>query len=130
MMKVSGVDYGGKIYPPEDIYRVELELKPCDNKVIPWETIGHRDSVFAGAYPFCADLLPEVPHWVMNSLPDLKPLITLETALDHCRVAYGPILRAALLAHDGDMEKVMRRVLSHSPSQALIEAGVLTVTHF
>ena len=43
----------------EDIYRVELELKP-DRCVIPWETIDQRDQYFAGAYPFNAELLPEV----------------------------------------------------------------------
>jgi DNA relaxase NicK len=112
----------------EDIYRVELELKDVD-KLIPWEVISGRDQVFAGAYPFCADLLPGVPHWRMLNLPDLKPKAALETALNHCRVAYGPTLRAALMAFDGDGSKLLERVLSESPSHALVEAGVLTVDH-
>lgn len=112
----------------EEIYRVELELKAVD-KEIPWEVIGRRDDVFAGAYPFCAALLPDAPHWVMKSLPDFKPQATLEASLNHCRVAYGSILRAAVLAHGGDVQKVMARVLAETPSQALIEAGVLTVDH-
>lgn len=128
-MRISGVEYGPEMHPPENIYRVELELKPVD-KLIPWESIGHRDAVFAGAYPFCAKLLPGCPRWAMLKLPDLKPILTLEQQLNHCRVAYGPTLRAALMAHDGDIEKVMRRVLSETPSQALIDAGVLTVAHY
>jgi DNA relaxase NicK len=112
----------------EDIYRVELELKDVD-KLIPWETIAARDEVFAGAYPFCADLLPGVPHWRMLTLPDLKPKAALETALDHCRRAYGPTLRAALMAFDGDGSKLLERVLAETPSQSLVEAGVLTVSH-
>lgn len=112
----------------EDIYRVELELKDVD-KLIPWEAIRGRDQVFAGAYPFCAALLPGVPHWRMLNLPDLKPIATLETALDHCRVAYGPTLRAALMAFNGDGSKLLQRVLSETPSHALVEAGVLTVEH-
>lgn len=129
LFPIQEVSYGGGMHPPESIYRVELELKPCDGKVIPWDAIGHRDSVFAGAYPFCAQLLPDVPHWVMLTLPDLKPLVALETALNHCRVAYGPTLRAALIAHGGNIEKVMLRVLSDFPSQALVDAGVFTVAH-
>lgn len=112
----------------EDIYRVELELKDVDRDV-PWSAIGRRDEVFAGAYPFCANLLPGVPHFRLKSLPDLKPQFTLDAALNHCRVAYGGILRAALMAHDGNIQEVMSRVLAESPSQALIDAGVLTVSH-
>jgi DNA relaxase NicK len=112
----------------EDIYRVELELKDVD-KLIPWEAIMGRDQVFAGAYPFCAELLPGVPHWRMLTLPDLKPKAALETALNHCRVAYGPTLRAALMAFNGDGCKLLERVLAETPSHALVEAGVLTVDH-
>lgn len=117
--------HGDKV---EDIYRVELELKDVD-KLIPWGAITGRDQVFVGSYPFCAALLPGVPRWVMKTLPDFKPMATLETALDHCRVAYGPILRAALMAFNGDASKLMERVLAETPSHALIEAGVLTVEH-
>lgn len=113
----------------EDIYRVELELKAVD-KVIPWSAIGRRDEVFAGAYPFCAGLIPDVPHFRCERLPDLKPQFVLDASLNHCRVAYGGILRAALLAHGGDVQKVMERVIGLEPSRALVEAGVLTVDHF
>lgn len=112
----------------EDIYRVELELKAVDKPIL-WSAIGRRDEVFAGAYPFCAQLLPGVPHFVMPRLPETKSIMTLDAALNHCRVAYGAILRAALMAHDGDIQAVMSRVLAESPSQALIDAGVLTVSH-
>lgn len=112
----------------EQIYRVELELK-AETKYIPWTSITGRDEVFAGAYPFCAKLLPGVKEVVLEKLPDFKPIMALETSLDHCRRAYGPILRAALLAHGGDREKVFSRVLSELPSRALIDAGVLTVSH-
>lgn len=133
MFPVSAVNYGGEMHPPENIYRVELELKPSDNKVIPWEAIGHRDSIFAGAYPFCAQVMPAASHWVLNSLPDIKPLTCLETAFNHCRVAYGPTLRAGLMAHGNDDAaklKIFNRLLSETPSQALVDAGVLTVNHF
>lgn len=113
----------------EEIYRVELELKP-ETKRIDWTSIAQRDQVFAGAYPFCASLLPGVEHVKLNPFPDLKPLASMETALDHCRRAYGGIIRAALLAHGGDVSKVIDRISSMTPSRALIESGVLTCDHF
>lgn len=113
----------------EKIYRVELELK-ANEKYIPWCAIMRRDDVFASAYPFCAALLPGVSEFVMQKLPDFKPIMALETSLDHCRRAYGPILRAALLAHGGNREKVFSRILSDKPSSALIDAGILTVEHY
>jgi hypothetical protein len=33
------------------------------------------------------------------------------------------------MAHGGDESKVMKRIMSETPSRALIEAGVLTVDH-
>lgn len=115
----------------ENIYRVELELKP-ENKVIDWSAITQRDQVFAGAYPFCSELLPGVEHVRFAPFPDLKPIMTLEAALDNCRRAYGAILRAGVEAHGGGFEaqqKVLDRILSSTPSRALIEAGVLTCDH-
>lgn len=112
----------------DQIYRVELELKP-ETKVIAWSAIGQRDEVFAGSYPFCADLLPGVAHVKLNPFPDLNPVLDLEASLDHCRTAYGGIIRAAILAHGGNVEKVLERISSMTPSRALIEAGVLTCDH-
>lgn len=113
----------------EKTYRVEVEFKAND-KVIPWTAITGRDQAFAGAYPFCAELLPSVQVKKFQSMPDFGPLVKLETSLDHCRRAYGGILRTAVLAHDGDFEKVFKRIVSREPSRALIDAGVLTVKHF
>lgn len=113
----------------EEIYRVELELKNVERH-IPWTAIMARDEVFAGAYPFCAELLPGVEHVKLQAMPDFKPLVELETKLDHCRRAYGAILRTAVLAHGGDASKVLERILAESPSRALIEAGVLTIEHY
>lgn len=115
----------------EDCYRVELELKNVD-KFIPWETIGRRDDVFAGAYPFCAELLPGQPEFHMNSLPDFKPRATLLKSLSNCSKSYGAILKAAHLAFGGDdaaMMKVIQAVIAAEPSPRLVEDGVLTVEH-
>lgn len=121
------VDHLGEV-EPANVYRVELELKNVD-KYIPWSVIGRRDEVFAGAYPFCAELLPDVAHWHMQALPDFKPKAALEKALDNCKRSYGGIIQAAYQAYGGDWEKVAKRILLSEPSNRLIEAGVLTVEH-
>jgi DNA relaxase NicK len=112
----------------EDIYRVEVEFK-AETKHIPWHALTDRDEAFAGAYPFCADLLPGVAHVKFQTLPDFGPQVEMETALDHCRRAYGAIIRAGLMAHGGDAEKVLQRITGTTPSRALIEAGILTCHH-
>jgi len=112
----------------ENIYRVEVEFKAVDT-FLPWTTLTDRDTFFAGANPFCASLLGRVEGRKMDRLPDLKPIATLDKALENCRVSYGAILRTALEALDGDKMALMERVLSSTHSQALIKAGVLTVVH-
>jgi DNA relaxase NicK len=116
----------------QDLYRVELELKDVDGKALFWELIGGRDQVFAGAYPFCADLLPNVPHWVMQALPSFKPRAALQRALSNAMRSYGGTLKAAHLAYGGDDAAalaVMRLVMAEEPSRRLLESGVLTVDH-
>jgi DNA relaxase NicK len=112
----------------EQIYRVELELK-AENKCIAWASIGQRDEVFAGAYPFCAGLLPGCDQIKLEAFPDLRPQLDLAAKLDSCRRSYGGIVRAAIEAYGGDRERVMREIEADTPSRALIEAGVLTCSH-
>jgi DNA relaxase NicK len=110
----------------EDIYRVELELKAVD-KLIPWESILGRDQVFAGAYPFCADLLPGVPHWVMKTLPQDKAIFAAEKALTNIQKSYGGAIRVLYQVFNGDAEALLAAVMATEPSRALVEAGVLTL---
>lgn len=115
----------------QDLYRVELELKNVD-KFIPWSVIGRRDDVFAGAYPFCAELLPEAPHWVMQELPSFKPRAALLKALSNAFRSYGGTWKAAHLAYGGDdaaLLRLGREMLALEPSRHLVESGVLTVDH-
>lgn len=108
-------------------YRVELELKAVA-KYIPWNVLtDQRDATFAGAYPFCADLLPGVPEFKLQVLPDFKPRAALAGQVEHCRVAYGGALRIAVEVYGRD--KLLDMILGDKPSRALIDLGVLTVDH-
>jgi phage replication initiation protein len=112
----------------EDIYRCEVELK-ASNQDIPWEVIERRDQYFAGAYPFCADILPNIEPDILMRRPDREPMLDLAAALENCRIQYGPTLFTALAAYHGDMTAIWDKIIGDHHSQALIEAGALLVEH-
>jgi phage replication initiation protein len=113
----------------EDVYRVEVEFKDEDGKVMPWTMLTNPDSYFVGAYPFCAALLPGAPERKVQTMPDFGPRMALLAQLEHARRAYGSILRTAIDAFDGDRDLVLSMITSDKPSERLISAGVLTVVH-
>jgi DNA relaxase NicK len=112
----------------EDIYRCELELK-ADSTPIGWDVIERRDQYFAGAYPFCADVLPGVEADILQRRKERAPQTDLQIALANCRLQFGPTLYTALRAYHGDMTAVWDKVIGDHHCQALIEAGVLLVEH-
>ena len=72
----------------EDIYRCEVELK-AQSEAIPWEVIERRDQYFAGAYPFCADILPGIEADILQRRPERAPQTDLAVALENCRIQFG-----------------------------------------
>ena len=112
----------------EDIYRCEVEFKATGTE-IPWEVIERRDQYFAGAYPFCGDVLPGVDSDILMRRPQRAPQIDLQAALDNCRIQYGATLYTALRAYGGDLTAVWDKIVGDHHSESLIEAGVLLVEH-
>jgi phage replication initiation protein len=112
----------------EDIYRCEVEFKATGTD-IPWEVIERRDQYFAGAYPFCADVLPGVEADILMRRPQREPQIDLQAALDNCRIQFGPTLFTAMMAYHGDITAVWDKVVGKEHNQRLLEAGVLLVDH-
>lgn len=112
----------------EDIYRCEVELKAV-NQDIPWEVIERRDQYFAGAYPFCADVLPGIEADILKRRPEREAQTTLAAALENCRIQFGPILYTALHGYHGDIGAVFEKVVGTHHSVPLLEAGVLLVDH-
>jgi phage replication initiation protein len=115
-------------HPVEGIYRCEIEFK-AQAVSIPWEVVERRDQYFAGAYPFCSDVLPGIEADILMRRPERAPQIDLAVALENCRIQYGPTLYTALRAYHGDMTAIWDKVLGDHHSQSLIEAGVLLVEH-
>lgn len=113
---------------PEEIYRCEVELK-AESQDIPWDVIERRDQYFAGAYPFCADVLPGVEADILMRRPEREVQRTLATMLEQIRIQYGQALYTALHCHHGDITGVWDRIVGTEHSQALVEAGVLMVEH-
>lgn len=112
----------------EDIYRCEVEFKAA-GRDIPWEVIERRDQYFAGAYPFCADILPNVECDILQRRPERAPQLDLRIALANCKVQFGSILYTALKAYQGDMTTVWDKVIGDHDCLPLVEAGVLLVGH-
>lgn len=112
----------------EDIYRCEVEFKATGTD-IPWEVVERRDQYFAGAYPFCGDVLPGVESDILMRRPQRAPQTDLQAVLDNCLIQYGPALYTALRAYHGDITAVWDKIVGDHHSQALIEAGVLLVEH-
>lgn len=112
----------------EDIYRCEVELKAASTD-IPWEVIERRDQYFAGAYPFCSDILPNVEADILKRRPEKESQLSLAAALENCRIQYGPTLFTALIAYGGDMTAIWDKVIGDHHNQQLLEAGVLLVDH-
>jgi DNA relaxase NicK len=113
----------------EDIYRCEVELKAVSTD-IPWEVIERRDQYFAGAYPFCADVLPGVEADILQRRPEREPQTDLAAVLENCRIQYGASLYTALRAYEGDISAVWDKIVGDHHNQNLVEAGVLMVEHF
>jgi phage replication initiation protein len=128
-----GARQGGTIthidgFAVEDIYRTELELK-AESSDIPWEVVSRRDQYFAGAYPFCADILPGIEADILQRRPDRAPQIDLDAALNNVLVQYGATLYTALHAYEGDIGVVWEKIVGKEHNKALLESGVLMVEH-
>lgn len=115
-------------HPVEDIYRCEVEFKAASTD-IPWEVVERRDQYFTGAYPFCADVLPNVESDILQRRPQREPQMDLAASLDNCRIQYGQTLFTALRAYQGDITAVWDKIVGNCHSPSLLEAGVLLVDH-
>ena len=115
-------------YPVDGIYRCELELKAEEHEV-PWETIERRDQYFAGAYPFCAEVLPGIEPDILQRRPEKGPQRDLEIALATARHQFGRTLYTAAAAYGGDICRVWDKVVGSEHNPHLLAAGVLLVDH-
>ena len=96
---------------------------------IPWDVVERRDQYFAGAYPFCADVLPGIEPDILKRRPEREAQTSLSAALENCRVQFGPTLFTALHAYHGDMTAVWQKIIGNHHNQPLLEAGVMLVDH-
>lgn len=122
--KVTDIE-GSRI---QDIYRCEVEFKAVTTD-IPWDVVERRDQYFAGAYPFCADILPNVQADTLKRRPEREAQVSMAAALENLKVQFGPTLFTALHAYHGDMTAVWDKIIGSHHSQPLLEAGVLLVEH-
>lgn len=114
-------------HPVRDWYRCEVELKAKD-RALPEDLIARRDEYFAGAYPFCRELIDVEPFQLKMSR-DRRPQLELARALALIQHQYGRMLFTGLVAYQGDITAVWDKIVGKEHSHDLIEAGVLLVDH-
>lgn len=111
-----------------DFYRVEAELKAVDGVVLPWPCLVEREAYFAGAAPFCADLVETAPKRVYALPSDFDKKASLFSAVANCKQSYGGALNALLQLYGDSVEakaKIFDMVVGDSVSKRLKEEGVL-----
>ncbi len=113
--------------PIEDIYRLELELKP-KNAPLPLDLIERRDQYFSGAYPYLGKVVAVEPE-IFKQSRETAPKLDMEAALSQLRYQYGSTLFTALVAHGGDIGAVWDKIVGTKHNEALIAKGVLLVEH-
>lgn len=114
-------------FPIEDIYRLELELKPKISP-LPTDVIARRDQYFSGAYPYLQKVL-EVEPEVWHQKREEAPQRDLEAALSQICHQYGSTLFTAAVAYHGDIGAVWDKVVGNKHNKSLLEKGVLLVDH-
>lgn len=112
----------------EDIFRSEVEFK-AETQPVPWEVVGRRDEYFAGAYPFCADILPGVEADILQRRPDRSPQLELRARLANIRAMWGTTLFTALTVAQGDIGAVWAQIVGDRHNEDMLSAGVLVAEH-
>lgn len=116
----------GREVPPQDWYRCEVELKAKDGYHPPWLAVIEPDSYFAGVCPYFGELVPQALPRPVQRIPEFTARLELEAALEHARVAYGAVLKTALMAGMSERE-IFATVVGAKPSERLVKAGVLMI---
>lgn len=121
----------GRQIKASDFYRVEVELKPTDDVVVPWPCLTDSDSFFAGASLFCQDLVDAAPRRAQAIPSQLHIKAVLASQVEHARRAVGGLFRVLIQIHGDDVETKARlfdEFTSDKPSERLIREGILTIT--
>ena len=111
-----------------DWFRHEIELKP-KSAPLPEDVIDRRDQYFVGAYPYMGTVLQGVDAQAFTVPRDVQPKIALSISLESLRLQWGNTLYTALAAYEGDVGAVWEKIIGKKHCQALLEAGVLLVSH-
>ena len=113
-----------------DYYRVEVEFKAVDDVVVPWTILVDPDAYFAGASSFCQKLVDVSPRRAQAVPNALMPKAALAASMEHCRIAYGGLLRTLLMMYGDTPEmkaKLFDELAGNKPSDRLVREGVLTI---
>jgi DNA relaxase NicK len=113
----------------EGIFRSEVEFKAETADRVTWDVVHRRDEYFAGAYPFCADILPGIEPDILQRRPDRLPQLELRARLANIRAMWGTTLFTALTVAHGDIGAVWAQIVGDRHNDDMLAAGVLLVDH-
>lgn len=113
----------------EGIFRSEVEFKAEMVDRVTWDVIHRRDEYFAGAYPFCADILPGIEPDILQRRPERLPQLEMRARLANIRAMWGTTLFTALTVAQGDIGAVWAQIVGDKHNEDMLKAGVLLVDH-
>lgn len=113
----------------EGIFRSEVEFKAETVDRLTWDVIHRRDEYFAGAYPFCADILPGIEPDILQRRPERLPQLEMRARLANIRAMWGTTLFTALTVAQGDIGAVWAQIVGDKHNDDMLAAGVLLVDH-
>ncbi len=105
-------------------YRLEVQFGNAD-RVLSTEMLSNRDPFFAGAYPFCKEVMEmeetKKPDRIPNNLET-----DIEVMFKHIREQYGSFL-TTMLASGMTQEEVLKKCVNGKISQRIVKAGGLSI---
>lgn len=113
----------------DDWYRVEIQYRHDKKRPLRLDMLTRCDENFAGAYPFCAELLPQVdpirPDYIID---DAEAKVITQTRA--CRDSYGGLLNTLHAIVGLSKEECFDFLVGDQPSKKLREAGIMNVQQF
>lgn len=120
---------GNGLVRVRDVYRVEVELKAVEDVVLPLACLTDRDGYFAGAAPFCAELVEAAPRRAYALPSEFNEKLALAAAMEHARRQSGGVWRALAKIYGAETVEQKARIFdlmtSGKVSEKLKSAGVL-----
>ena len=111
--------------PLGDKVRLEIEFKAVEIESLPFDMLRQTDQYFAGAYPYCAELLEGVPVQKITRETKHVQARSVAQAVRRVRQCSGKDIAGLLQMYGGDAQQVVDLIRRPYASELLIESGAI-----